>query len=263
MTATVIHATSEKGGATKTTTSVNGAAALGLMGKRVLLVDFDPQFNATTACGVDPAEVPATIYEALHHKVKINEAIVKTPHGFDLVPASRDLTGFSDEVDREADSRYDHLKFALLPVVEDYDFIVIDAPPTLEIFTLNALAAATDILIPVQPAGFALGGMTEMVNTFASLVSSGINPNLRIAAVVMTMWDGRYKADNEEFAAIAKEFCEQRYVPYLDTHVRLSRHFKDAEDAGVPAVLHHQKNKRSPVHAYTKIFAQVFGDERA
>ena len=185
--AKTIAIVNQKGGVGKTTTCVNLAAAVKAAGKRVLLCDFDPQANATSGMGVDKTTSNG-VYDALINGVDTAQLIVTTPYG-DVLPSSKALAGAGVEMINLPDRQF-LLKAALRQVVENYDFIFIDCPPSLELLTLNALCAANTLLVPVQGEYYALEGLSDLMNT-VRLVRRSLNPSLDIEGVLLTMYDGR------------------------------------------------------------------------
>ena len=185
--AKIVAIVNQKGGVGKTTTCVNLTAALKLAGKRVLLCDFDPQANATSGMGVDKS-LSNGVYDVLINGVDVRRAITTTPYG-DVLPSSKALAGAGIEM-IAMDDRQFLLKKALDQVRNDYDFILIDCPPSLELLTLNGLCAADTLLVPLQGEYFALEGLSDLMNT-VRIVKRSMNPRLDIEGVLLTMFDGR------------------------------------------------------------------------
>lgn len=229
----------QKGGTGKTTTSVNLSSALADTGKRVLLVDMDPQGNATSGVGVNKNELKASVYDVLIHKATIADTIIPTPYkNLSILPCNINLTGAEIEL-VGALSRETRLKKALDSVKENYDFIFIDSPPSLGLLTLNTLVAADSIIIPIQCEFYALEGVSGLLNT-VNLVKDGLNSSLAIEGVLMTMADFRTNLTNEVINEIKSFFKEKVYTSVIPRNVRLSEapsfgkpiHIYDATSAG-------------------------------
>ena len=184
----IIAVVNQKGGVGKTTTAVNLAAALTDAGKKVLLCDFDPQANATSGFGINKRKLQKTVYDVVVNDVPAKEAVVQTQFAY-VIPASADLAGAAVELLSMDRPNY-RLRDAIRPLAEDYDYIFIDCPPSLEMLTINALAAADGILVPVQCEYYALEGHSDLMSTLR-LMKKRINPSLEIFGVALTMFDGR------------------------------------------------------------------------
>jgi chromosome partitioning protein len=211
----------QKGGTGKTTTSVNLAAALADLGKKVVLVDMDPQGNATSGVGVNKNEIKSSAYEVLLNKVQAANAIVKTSiTNLELIPCNIHLTGAEIELVGVL-SRETRLKKALSEVKNTYDYLIIDSPPSLGLLTLNALVAADSILIPIQCEFYALEGVSQLLNTI-SLVRDGLNPLLQIEGVLLTMADFRTNLTVEVINEIRNYFKEKVYQTIIPRNIRLS-----------------------------------------
>ncbi len=216
--AKIVAIVNQKGGVGKTTTCVNLTAALKLAGKRVLLCDFDPQANSTSGMGVDKS-VSNGVYDVLINGVDTRRAIASTPYG-DVLPSSKALAGAGIEM-IEMENRQFLLKNALDKVREDYDFIMIDCPPSLELLTLNALCAADSLLVPLQGEYFALEGLSDLMNT-VRIVRRNMNPNLEIEGVLLTMFDGRTNLAIQVAQEVKRFFPGKVYATAIPRNVRLS-----------------------------------------
>lgn len=211
----------QKGGTGKTTTSVNLAAILADKGLRVLLVDMDPQGNATSGVGVNKNEIQASVYDVLIHKSSISEVILTTAYkNLSILPCNINLTGAEIEL-VGALSRETRLKKALDQVKDQYDFIFIDSPPSLGLLTLNTLVAADSIIIPIQCEFYALEGVSGLLNTI-NLVKDGLNNGLAIEGIVMTMADFRTNLTNEVIGEIKNFFKDRVYKTVIPRNIRLS-----------------------------------------
>ena len=230
----IIAIANQKGGVGKTTTCVNLACALKMKGKRVLLVDCDPQGNSTSGMGVDKNSTPGA-YELLIKNADTLDCIRHTPYG-DVIPSNKELSGASVELVRQ-EKREFVLKNALQMVYNDYDYIFIDCPPSLELLTLNALCAADQVLIPVQCEYYALEGVASLMNTI-SRVKKTINPHLEIEGVLLTMLDGRTNLGLQVVDEVKKHFKKQVYATVIPRSVRLG----EAPSHGEPI---HVYDKRS------------------
>lgn len=220
MTARIIAVTNQKGGVAKTTTAVNLLAAIARRGLRCLLVDIDPQGNASVSSGVNINAIEAGIYDVLLGDAKIEQAIVASTDQYDILPAGPELAGAQVELLEYADKDF-RLRNALAFVAERYDIILIDTPPSLNVLTINALAAATDVLIPVQCEYFALEGLSGLITTMG-MVRKALNPELRILGVVRTMYDGRNSLTIEVSKQLNKHFQEKVFKTLIPRNIRLA-----------------------------------------
>ncbi|HZH43171.1 MAG TPA: AAA family ATPase [Lysobacter sp.] len=218
--ARIIAVANQKGGVGKTTTAVNLAAGLARAPKRVLLVDLDPQGNATMGSGVDKRELSASITEVLLGEVPVEQAIVRTGEDFDLLPGNIDLTAAEIRLMSEPE-REQRLKRALAGVTDRYDFVLIDCPPALSLLTLNALTAADSIIVPMQCEYYALEGLSALLDTIEA-IRGQLNPKLEIEGVLRTMFDVRNNLANAVSAELINHFGDRLFRTIIPRNVRLA-----------------------------------------
>jgi len=235
--AKIISFSNQKGGVGKTSTCVNMAAAIALRGKKVLLVDIDPQGNATTGLGFSKSELDRSIYNVLIEDMPVKEALQKTNvQNLDLLPANIDLAGAEVELVYLRD-REKRLYQALRQIEAIYDYIMIDCPPSLGLLTINALAASNSVIIPIQSEYYAMEGLSQLLNSI-KLVNKHLNPDLKIDGVVITMYDGRALISKQINAEIHKFFGKKMFNTVIPRNIRVS----EAPSHGAPVMLHDAKS---------------------
>ena len=246
----------QKGGVGKTTTSVNLAAGLAAQGQRVLLVDLDPQGNATMGSGVDKRALARTVYQVLIGQCDVAAARVRSEHGaYDLLPANRELAGAEVEL-VELDQRETRLKSALVAVAADYDFVLIDCPPSLSLLTLNGLCAAHGVVIPMQCEYFALEGLADLVNTIKR-VAGHLNPDLTIIGLLRVMYDPRITLQQQVSEQLVAKFGDKVFATVIPRNVRLA----EAPSYGLPGVAYDQTSRGA--QAYISFGAEMIERVRA
>lgn len=218
----IIAVTNQKGGVGKTTTSINLSAALAYMGKHVLLIDIDPQANATQGIGIDRSQLQYSAYDAIMQSESMSKIVLQSPvKNLDVVPANIDLAGIDIELSQVKSGREQRLKQSLSEIANQYDYIIIDCPPALGLLNTNALTAAHSVLIPVQCEYYALEGLTQLLNTIL-LTQSVFNEDLTIEGVLLTMLDLRTNLGVEVTQEVRKYFKEKVYDTAIPRNVRLS-----------------------------------------
>ena len=232
----IIAVVNQKGGVGKTTTAVNLTACLQSLGLKVLMCDFDPQANATSGLGVEKRKTKYSIYDVVINGIPAKDAIVQTPYG-DVLPSSADLAGAGIELLNMDKPNY-RLAEALAPIKNEYDLIFIDCPPSLEMLTLNALAAADGILVPVQCEYFALEGLSNLMNTLR-IVKKRINPGLEIFGVALTMFDGRTNFCTQVAQEVRRHFPGKVYATVIPRNIRLA----EAPSHGIPVIAYDRSSR--------------------
>lgn len=232
----IIAVVNQKGGVGKTTTAVNLTAALTELGKRVLLCDFDPQANASSGLGVEKRKVKKNVYDVIINDVPAKDAIMSTKYG-DVLPSTPDLAGAGVELIGLGDTNF-RLKKALDAIKEEYDAIFIDCPPSLELLTLNGLAAADSILVPVQCEYFALEGLSDLMATLR-MVKKRIHPKLEIFGVALTMYDGRTNFSTQVAQEVRRHFPGKVFATVIPRNVRLA----EAPSHGLPVTAYDRSSR--------------------
>ena len=245
----ILAITNQKGGVGKTTTCVNLAASLSAQGKKVLLVDLDPQGNASTGSGIDKAQLKFSIYHVLIGEKTLADVIIKSEKGgFDVAPSNRELAGAEVELVNE-NQRETRLKKALADT-SGYDYILLDCPPALNLVTVNALTAADTVMIPMQCEYYALEGLSDLVNTIKK-VRAHLNPTLEIEGLLRTMFDTRNMLANQVSAQLVSHFGKKVYETVIPRNIRLA----EAPSYGLPALIYDRASKGAV--AYLELAAEI------
>lgn len=249
----IIAVANQKGGVGKTTTAVNLSAALAQLKHRVLLIDCDPQGNATSGLGIDKTSLEQSVYDVLVDRANLGDIIIHTDYELDIVPAVMDLAGAEVELVEAEDKLY-RLKNAITPIKGIYDYIIIDCPPSLGHVTLNALTAADSVLLPLQCEFYALEGLSQLMSTI-EMVREQFNPELFIEGLVLTMYDGRTNLSQQVEAEVRSHFPDQVYETKIPRNVRLS----EAPSYGQPIFAYAASSKGA--RAYKELAREVVSHE--
>ena len=233
----------QKGGVGKTTTAINLSASLAMSKKRVLLIDCDPQANATSGLGIDPKQMTSTIYECLVDDYPMHSAAVKTcVEGLDIVGSRIDLVGAELELINK-EHRENVLKRGIDDVKAQYDYIIIDCSPSLGLITVNALTAADSVIIPVQAEYFALEGISKLLNT-VRIIKGKLNPSLRIEGFLLTMYDARLRLANQIYEELKSHFGDMVFGTVIPRNIRVS----EAPSHGLPVILYDPASRGATSH---------------
>lgn len=250
----ILAITNQKGGVGKTTTCVNLAASLASLGERVLLIDLDPQGNASTGSGIDKAHLKFSIYHVLIGEKSLKDVVLRSEKGgFDIAPSNRELAGAEVELVNEL-ARENRLKVAIAKLSEAYDVVLLDCPPALNLVTVNALTAANAVMIPMQCEYYALEGLSDLVNTIKK-VRAHLNPVLEIEGLLRTLFDNRNMLAQQVSAQLISHFGDKVYKTVIPRNIRLA----EAPSYGLP-VLTYDKSSKGAI-AYIELAQEIIDRE--
>ncbi|HQO16864.1 MAG TPA: AAA family ATPase [Methylotenera sp.] len=251
----ILAITNQKGGVGKTTTCVNLAASLASLDKRVLLIDLDPQGNASTGSGIDKAHLKHSIYHVLIGEKSLKDVVLRSEKGgYDVAPSNRDLAGAEVELVHEI-AREMRLKHAIAKLKDFYDFVLLDCPPALNLVTVNALTAANAVMIPMQCEYYALEGLSDLVNTIKK-VRAHLNPTLEIEGLLRTLFDHRNMLANQVSSQLISHFGNKVYKTIIPRNIRLA----EAPSYGLP-VLNYDKNSKG-AQAYIELAREIVSQSK-